>query len=77
MDPRETGRLIEEALTAWRPRDPDGRIRAHPAWSDLDPAARERLYEESLRTRRLEAALDPEGRSTTARAVLGRIMGGG
>jgi hypothetical protein len=71
MDEREL--LIEQATSAWRPRDPDGRIRAHPAWADLDGPARERLFEETSETRALERALDPEGLSSTARAVLSRI----
>jgi len=71
MDEREL--LIEQAATAWRPRDPDGRIRAHPAWCDLDAPARERLFEETREARALERALDPQGLSTTARAVLARI----
>jgi hypothetical protein len=65
--------LIEEALSAWRPRTPGGRILASPAWADLDEGQRGRLFEESLRLRLLERALDPEGLSTTAHAVLGRI----
>jgi len=72
MNDRE--RLIEEAASAWRPRDPrDGRARPHPAWLDLDPADRVAAFDEAARARRLEAALDPAGLSTTARAVLARI----
>jgi hypothetical protein len=70
---QETKLLIEEATSAWRPRDPDGRIRAHPAWQDLDAGARERLFEAAREARALERALDPLGLSTTARAVLARI----
>jgi hypothetical protein len=69
----ETELLIEQATSAWRPRDPDGRIREHPAWHDLDGAARERLFEAAREARALERALDPRGLSTTARAVLARI----
>ena len=65
--------LIEEALTAWRPRDPEQRILAHPAWADLDLDGRAQLFEELVRARRLEAALDGSGLSTSARAVLARI----
>jgi hypothetical protein len=65
--------LIEEALGAWRPRTPAGRILPSPAWADLDDGQRRRLFEESLRLRLLERALDPEGLSTTAHAVLERI----
>jgi hypothetical protein len=65
--------LIEAATTAWRPRDPSGAIRPHPAWADLDAAGRRALHEAIASTRALEAALDAGGLSTTARAVLARI----
>ena len=69
--------LIEQAASAFRPRDPrDGRARPHPAWLDLDEAGRQTAFDEAARARRLEAALDPAGLSTTARAVLARIRGG-
>jgi len=74
MDERETECLIEQSISAWRPRDPDAGILPHPAWADLDPTARERLFDETTRSRLLESALDEEGLSTTARAVLGRIL---
>jgi hypothetical protein len=64
--------LIEEAATAWRP-GASGEMRPHPAWADLDPAGRLEAFELARRQRRLEAALDEEGLSTTARAVLARI----
>ncbi|MBN2496805.1 MAG: hypothetical protein JXR96_19600 [Deltaproteobacteria bacterium] len=68
--------LIELAAAAWRPRDVDGGIRAHPAWHDLDAADRERAFELSVTWRRIESALDPEGLSSSARAVLARIRRG-
>jgi hypothetical protein len=68
----ERERLIEEAASAWRPRGVQG-VRPHPAWADLDVAGRREAYERARAARRLEAALDPEGLSTTARAVLARI----
>jgi hypothetical protein len=61
--------LIAEATTAWRPRTPDGQILEHPAWADLAAAGRQQAYEETLVMRVLEAALDPDGYSTTVRAV--------
>jgi hypothetical protein len=67
--------LIEAATTAWRPRSPSGEIRAHPAWADLDAAGRVAVYESTRALRRLEAARDPRGLSTTARAVLARLGG--
>lgn len=73
MKDRDREALIEAATTAWRPRDPDGRPRAHPAWHDLDPAGRVAAFEETARQRALEAALDPAGLSTTARIILARL----
>jgi hypothetical protein len=65
--------LVEEAAGAWRQAAP-GAVRPHPAWADLDTVGRLEVYEITRVLRRLEAALDPEGLSTTARAVLARIM---
>lgn len=70
MRDRDTDLLIEQTLSACRPRDPDGAWRFHPAWADLDSLARERLFDETARLRGLEAALDRDGLSTTAHAVL-------
>lgn len=70
----EIDELIEQVAGADRPYATD-ELRYHPAWHDLDPAARERAYEVARGLRRLEAALDPDGLSTTARAVLRRITG--
>jgi hypothetical protein len=64
--------LIEDAAAAWRPRASD-EIRPHPAWADLDPAGRLEAFDLARLQRRLEAALDAEGLSTTAHAVLARI----
>ena len=66
--------LILQVAGADRPRATD-ELRYHPAWHDLDAAGRARAYELARSLRRLEAALDPEGLSTTARAVLRRIAG--
>ena len=46
---------------------------AHPAWADLDPDARREAFEDALVMRVLEAALDPDGLSTTVRAVAARL----
>jgi hypothetical protein len=68
--------LIEAATTAWRPQSPSGELRPHPAWSDLDSAGRLEAYEATRVARRMEAAGDPEGLSSTARAVLARLRAG-
>jgi len=67
--------LLEAATTAWRPRSASGAIRPHPAWADHDAAGRSEVYEMTVTQRDLEAALDPAGLPTTARAVLERITG--
>ncbi len=65
--------LIEAVTSAWRPRDPHGRIEEHPAWHDLDDTGRREAFEATLAARALEAALDPQGLTATARAVLARL----
>ena len=67
--------LIEEAATAYRARDPrSGAVLDHPAWRDLDGDGRQKSFEVAVGLRDLEAALDPDGLSTTGRAVLARIL---
>ena len=74
MTAAEREALVEAVAGAFRDRDPrDGRAQSHPAWRDLDDAGREAAFDLASRSRALEAALDPEGLSTTARAVLARI----
>jgi hypothetical protein len=68
--------LIEQVVTAWRERDGYGRIRDSPAWHDLDDSGRIEAFEQTVIARRIEAALDTEGLSATARAVLARIRSG-
>jgi len=72
--PQTTEQLISAYSTAHRERDPRS-LRYHPAFYDLDAADREVAFEETRRLRTMEAGLDPEGLSTTARAVLDRILG--
>jgi hypothetical protein len=72
---REIEVLIAAATTAWRPQGPSGEVRAHPAWADLGAAGRIAVYEATLILRRLEAAQDPQGLSTTAKRVLARLRG--
>lgn len=71
---RET--LIEQVAGAYRARDAHGRVRSHPAFHDLDEGGRVDAFDEAVRLRAMEAAMDAEGLSTTARAVLSRIRGG-
>jgi hypothetical protein len=66
--------LIEQVAGAHRPVSRD-ELRYHPRWHDLAPASRERAADRARALRELEAALDPDGLSTTARAVLARITG--
>jgi len=69
----EAEALIEAAASAFRERGADGAIRTSPAWHDLDDDGRRRAFEAARVQRALEAAMDPEGLSSTARAVLGRL----
>lgn len=65
--------LVEAACSAWRPESTDGTLRFHPAWYDLDEEHREEVFERTRKLREMEAALDPKGLSTTARAVMAKI----
>lgn len=64
--------LVEQVTSAYRPPSRD-ELRYHPAWHDLGEAGRLRAYELARAVRKVEAALDSEGMSSTVRAVLGRI----
>jgi hypothetical protein len=64
--------LIEELAGAHRPPH-RSEVPAHPRFLDVSPEARETAYRLACELRPLEAALDPEGLSTTARAVLARL----
>ncbi len=77
MTAAEREALIEAVVAAPRERAADGALRAHPAWHDLDAEGRRAACEAAIAQRALEAALDPEGLSTTARLVLARILGRG
>jgi len=69
--------LTELATGAFRERDRrTGRVLPSPAWRDLDEEGRQALFEHTMVSRALEAALDEGGRSSTVQAVLGRIRGG-
>ena len=75
--PAETEVLIEQVVSAHRATDPRT-LAALPstAFADLDEASRVVAFEAASMARVLEAALDPEGLSTTARAVLRAIRAG-
>ncbi len=76
MTPEEEALLVEQVASAYRPATRDHEdLRYHPAWHDLPEAARAHAHARARALRRLEAALDPEGLSTTARAILARIGG--
>jgi hypothetical protein len=74
MTPEEREALIEAVTTAHRMIDPFTRmVDGHPAFHDLDDEGRRIAYERTLVTRTVERALDPQGLSTTARAVVARL----
>jgi hypothetical protein len=73
MTREEEELLVEQVAGAWRPPTRD-ELRYHPGWHDLDAAARERAFDLASALRPLEAALDGDGLSTTARAVLGKVV---
>jgi len=64
---------IESVVSSHRERTPRGEILPHPTWSDLEPSARREAHDRATVSRRIEAALHPDGLSTTALAVLDRI----
>ena len=68
----ERNALIEAVTTAHRERV-SGQIIDSSAWHDLEDSERLEAYERTVIQRRLEAAVDPAGRSSTVRAVLARL----
>ena len=74
MTPEEEEALVEQVAGAYRPRARE-ELRYHPAWHDLGEAERMRAFEIARELRKVEAALDADGLSTTAKAVLARIEG--
>ena len=70
---REEELLIEKAISSHRRRDRDGAVQISPAWADLSAENRRAAFDEALKLRKMEAALDPRGQSSTVRAVLERI----
>jgi hypothetical protein len=74
MTEEEREQAIMEAASAFRERDPrTGAILPSPAWRDLDEAGRQALFEATFEMRLMEAALDPQGLSSTARVVLAAL----
>lgn len=71
--PDELEALFEAATGAFRSRDALGRIQPSPAWADLTPAQRERLFDRQLIARLIESGLHPGGLSSTGRTVVERI----
>jgi hypothetical protein len=72
MTREEEDLLVEQVASAHRPPSVD-ELRYHPAWHDLSESARVRAFDLATALRPLEAALAPNGLSTTARAVLAKI----
>ena len=70
---REEELLVEKAISSYRRRDQGGAVQVSPAWADLSPENRRIAFDEALKLRKMEAALDERGRSSTVRAVLERI----
>jgi hypothetical protein len=64
--------LVEQVAGAHRPMPRDD-LRYHPAFHDLAAPGRLRAFDLAMALRRIEAELDEDGLSTTARAVLARI----
>jgi len=71
--PKENELLIEAVAGAWRPRG-RGKLEFHPSWYDLDEKHREKAFRVTQQLRKMEAALHPDGLSTTAQVVLSRIQ---
>ena len=69
MTPAERDQLVEAAVTAHRDRSRDGWIRPSPAWADLPAEDREAVYGIQTAIRRIESAIDAQGRNATVRAV--------
>jgi hypothetical protein len=69
--------LVEQVVSAHRDLDRSGRVRALPAWHDLDDEGRQTAFEATVRQRALEAGANAQGLSGTARSVLRRIRNRG
>ena len=72
---REEELLLEQVVSAVRRRRVDGSVQSHHAWHDLDAAGRVVAFDETVKQRVIERALDEEGLSSTAKAVMARLTG--
>lgn len=72
-DERHIDALIERVASPWRDRSLDGTIQSAPAFHDLSERDRAFAFEQAIVSRQLEAALDPDGLSSTARSILTRF----
>lgn len=70
---RDEELLLEQVTSAFRERARDGSVKSHPAWHDLDANGRREAFRATVELRELERGLDPQGYSTTVRALLARI----
>ena len=70
--PKENELLIEAIAGAWRPRG-RGSLEFHPGWYDLDEKNRDEAFRVTRQLRKMEAALHPDGLSTTVQVVVNRI----
>ena len=73
MTREEEDLLVEQVASAYRPAAGSDGLQYHKAWHDLDEVARVRAFDLARGLRAAESALDADGLSTTARAVLARI----
>jgi hypothetical protein len=75
MTPAERDALISALTSAHRDRTPHGEVRFAREFYDLDDAGRTEAFEATRVLRVIDAALSPDGTTSTSRAVLARIRG--
>ncbi|MCU0697646.1 MAG: hypothetical protein MUC96_14060 [Myxococcaceae bacterium] len=69
----EDALLVERVVSAHRERSADGAVKSHPNWHDLDTEGRQAAFDETVRQRTIERGIDPDGQSSTIKAVLARL----
>ncbi len=74
MSESASAALLEAAATAYREHDLEGRLLPPPAWWDLSSREKDELFRLQAMAREIERALHPTGMTTTARAVMSRIV---